>query len=1200
MKTLSPEHIRIFYEISMSIGNSNDLVDMLKSSLMAYLRKLNCMAGSVFMVEEQKPGNYYFNNLFSIPYTIEIKSIFEKVIEMVPENLDYNQLQNLKQELPLQKHLDNRYIYLFNLGDSGILMLVKNEQPLSDDIFLSLHELNDRLAQAINSCNQNRMLEESRAKYKNLTELLPEMICETDISGNVIYANKFSLNKTGYSEEDIRNGFSIFKLFLPEQRAIAVENFKQSLFSDKQSPREYTVVKKNGETFEGAVYTNPIYENGRATGIRGVMIDITERKQLEKQMRENAERVEMAVLGSDVGMWDWNIVTGKVYYSDRWFTMLGYDPNELAHDFSTWELLVHPDDKWHSNLVIEKHMKGETPVYRNEHRLLTKTGTWKWILATGMVTERDPEGKPLRIVGTHTDINTLKEYEQKLESNIVQQEMMAEIAINLNSVKDFKTKINNVLQIIGDNIDVSRVYIFEDDPGKDSTSNTFEWCNSGIEPQIDTLQNIPYDVIPSWKKIIEEKGYIFSQNISSMPEDLREILEPQNIKSIIVFPIYVMGKFSGFIGFDECKRSRNWSKTEIHLLRTISGIISNAYERVMVEKSLRESEATNKAIIAALPDMLFHLNKDGELMNCNFIKSDIDIFDELRLHKNISHIFPTALANPMFEGIETTIEKGNYQFEFDLTRESGKSYFEARLSGINDREVIAIVRNITKSRENEEELRKEKEKAEQANQAKSEFLANMSHEIRTPMNAILGFSESLYHKLTDEGHRKMLKSILSSGNVLLSLINDILDMSKIEAGRLEIELQPVNIRNIVKDIQMLFAEKATKKDLVLKTKIDENLPDLLVLDEIRIRQILLNLMGNAIKFTDKGYIDIQVKFEPSNLSHGKLLLSIEDTGIGIPESQLEIIFEAFRQQSGQSNRKYGGTGLGLAITKKLVEKMNGNISVSSVPGNGSTFTISIEGIEIGQSNYVSGQFNDNIEENLLFVDSTIMIVDDVVTNIQTIESLLDTRNVQFIEAENGEIALEILAHHKPDLIFMDMKMPGMDGDQVTRLIRSNDKTKLIPVIAFTASVLELKKLEESNLFDGILFKPVSKYQLNNEVKKFIQYEIIHETVEQDDIQTNRTLSNEEIELTRNLVEILEEKYLPKWEQIKSKLLIFKIEEFEHELTVTAEEYPIEIFNRYILQLHSSIDVFDLEGIEQKIKDFPILIDKLKESIIKTN
>ncbi len=249
--------------------------------------------------------------------------------------------------------------------------------------------------------------------------------------------------------------------------------------------------------------------------------------------------------------------------------------------------------------------------------------------------------------------------------------------------------------------------------------------------------------------------------------------------------------------------------------------------------------------------------------------------------------------------------------------------------------------NVRQRERLEKNLLTEKRKAEAANYAKSEFLANMSHELRTPLNAVLGFSEVLYYKLAAPELKKMVNIVLKSGNLLLSLLNDILDLSKIEADKIEMVYRPVDIISIIDDIRILFNEKACNKGAAFSVNIAESIPDCLILDEIRIKQIVFNLVGNAVKFTDNGYIVIQLSFVNDTNRKGSLTLEVTDTGIGIPGNEQELIFESFRKQSDQLNSKYEGMGLGLAISRRLARKMGGDISVESKVNEGSTFKLTI-------------------------------------------------------------------------------------------------------------------------------------------------------------------------------------------------------------------------------------------------------------------
>ncbi|TVQ14827.1 MAG: PAS domain-containing sensor histidine kinase [Balneolaceae bacterium] len=261
--------------------------------------------------------------------------------------------------------------------------------------------------------------------------------------------------------------------------------------------------------------------------------------------------------------------------------------------------------------------------------------------------------------------------------------------------------------------------------------------------------------------------------------------------------------------------------------------------------------------------------------------------------------------------------------------------------------IATILQDIRERRKYINDLKRAKERAELADKAKSEFLANISHEIRTPLNGILGFADLLGSNIQDPKNRHYLENIRSSGQNLLQLINDILDLSKIESGRIELQHDVVDIHSLLREIESIFSLQLLQKKITFRAEVAPDMPRKLILDEIRIRQILLNLIGNAIKFTGQGYVRVKVRTDKRDSSKNRtnLIISVEDTGIGIEPSQQKIIFESFRQQSGQSNRKYGGTGLGLTITKRLTQKMGGSIGVVSAPGKGSTFTIRIPGVE---------------------------------------------------------------------------------------------------------------------------------------------------------------------------------------------------------------------------------------------------------------
>jgi signal transduction histidine kinase/DNA-binding NarL/FixJ family response regulator len=387
----------------------------------------------------------------------------------------------------------------------------------------------------------------------------------------------------------------------------------------------------------------------------------------------------------------------------------------------------------------------------------------------------------------------------------------------------------------------------------------------------------------------------------------------------------------------------------------------------------------------------------------------------------------------------------------------------------------------------ERELVEAKLQAEHSNQEKTVFLANMSHEIRTPMNAIVGFSEVLQGELSDPKHRQYLQFIRASANSLLLLINDILDMSKIEAGVLELHPEPTDPREICDFIRTLFSEPAAKKSLRLESQVAEDLPRALLIDRIRLRQVLVNLVGNAVKFTDHGGIEVHVRWEKQAVgSYVTLIIEIQDTGVGIPQDRLDAIFQPFVQAGAHLDKEKQGTGLGLSIVKRLTEMMGGTVTVTSVQGQGSTFHLRFPDVPVSMRLPLSEkpQLNGEVNFNELH-PATLLVVDDNDTNCQLLAGMFADSHHRLVFGSSGEEAVARAREIRPDVVLLDVRMPGMGGREALAEIRKIAGLELLPVIALTASSLTDEENTLRERFSGYVRKPFSKRELYKELAEFL-------------------------------------------------------------------------------------------------------------------
>lgn len=849
----------------------------------------------------------------------------------------------------------------------------------------------------------------------------------------------------------------------PEDSKQSMEGINQGLATGFNN-LEYRIMRPDGEIRYLHLTVKVEYGPDKTPlSLYGTALDITDVRKTEAQLKESEERFVLAVKATNDGIWDWNIAEDKLYLSPQWRHMLGYAEDELPNHINSWLDLLHPDEKELAFGNIKRHLQGEETLLNFEYRMRHKNGSYLNVV-TRAIMVKDAARRAIRLVGSNADITDRKNVEEHVRKSLKQQKLLSEISFLFSSVmEDLNDPISLAIDKLGEHTDVSRVYIFEDSSDGVFTTNTFEWCNKEVRPQIENMQNLPYSVIPSYKKRLLKTGGIICRDISELPDDLQDILEPQEIKSVMLFPIFVKKKYVGFVGLDECRKHRAWDESEIQLMKTFTHLLGNVFERQEVERQLLASEEKYRSAVDNLTEVIFQTDEKSFLTFLNPAWIDITGYGlEESLGNNLmDYIYPEDRIE-MDELYDLLMDQ-KIDFCRQTLRLSIKNgdirwieiYARLTLDQFNQIEGISgTINDVTDRKRAEEALIHAKEQAEQASLAKAQFLSTMSHEIRTPMNAVIGITNLLLKNNPRADQKKNLSLLKFSGENLLHLLNDILDFSKIEAGKVAFEEVDFNLNTLLSGIKQSLATKATEgKNLKLRMRLDDELPDMLIGDPTRLSQVLNNLVGNAIKFTEQGSVTLTVDVVEKTDKEVKLEFCVSDTGIGIPEDKLQYIFDSFSQASSDTTRKYGGTGLGLTITKKLLELQGSSIEVESKAGEGSHFYF---GLAFKLSNLQpeeESQVQTSSAAHQSLQGQPILLVEDNPVNVVVASQFLEDWGASIVVAENGRQALEQIEKTSFSLILMDLQMPVMDGYEAALQIRKKYSEEELPIIALTADAM---------------------------------------------------------------------------------------------------------------------------------------------------
>ncbi|MEM0575603.1 PAS domain S-box protein [Flavobacterium polysaccharolyticum] len=687
------------------------------------------------------------------------------------------------------------------------------------------------------------------------------------------------------------------------------------------------------------------------------------------------------------------------------------------------------------------------------------------------------------------------EAEKKLQKK---SDLLAEMALCTEKFllsKSLNEMFTDTFEIMGNATQVDHLFYYEKDTKTQLISQKFKWARKGIPLQITKLQEFSEEHL---EEIVTKanKKKLFKTKTSKLKKSFFKLLLINNeIKSILIVPIYYNDEFSGFIGMDDCTFERNWSKEESFILKTLASNISYALERDKNEKLIHKSEEKFKLIANNIPGTVY-LSKFDEYASKVYLNDSIEKLtgysksDFLQQKISLINLLHPEDKDLVVEHQNRNFNNGKpYHDRYRIRKKSGQyiwiEEFSDAIKKDNTIEYIGgILFDITNQIETEAIL-KEKELAEAANKAKSDFLANMSHEIRTPLNGIIGFTDLLMKTHLNRTQEKYMTTINQSALSLLDIINDILDFSKIEAGKLDLFIEKQELSEILNQtIDLIFYESNQKK-LDLFLKIAPEVPKFVWVDSVRLKQILINLLANAVKFTEKGSITLEVGVIAQNSeSQQSLRFAIIDTGIGILEKNKKKIFYAFSQEDSSTSKKFGGTGLGLTISNQLLSLMNSQLRLESQINKGSTFYFDIDLETSNETNSSETESNTSqlttIASNKIkheYPNLKIMIVEDNKINMLLLKTIIKNLflDVEIFEFLNGKEAIEQFEFLKPTLVFMDIQMPIMNGYETSKAIRNLKNGKDIPIIAITAGTEkeERKKCLKVGMNDYIP-KPIIK------------------------------------------------------------------------------------------------------------------------------
>ena len=761
--------------------------------------------------------------------------------------------------------------------------------------------------------------------------------------------------------------------------------------------------------------------NGGRVGLR---LDVTDQY-------ETARRLSDVIDGAQAGTWEVDLTTGMNIVNDHWAEMLGWkrsDFDEITTE--TWRSLIHEADFPAVVEKVERLVRGEISQYDHTYRMAGADGAWVWINDRGRVSARGPDGMPTRMAGVHVDVTALKLAEERLEQIIEG----AQVGTWQYEAKTGLNRINS------------------------------RWANM-LGYELEELEPMDRD---RWREIAHPDDFdlLLSQQ-EAMFERKEWVFESE---------LRLRHKAGHWVWILSRGRVTQWDTDGLPL------IMSGVHIDISASKELESQLENERDFLATLTETsvsgIMAVDSDARIV---FFNREVQQIFELPNEALMGQLCdPQSIGISGPEGQPMTLK----DMPCRRAQLAGKTVRDMRLrvsmadgrtkvvsvnaAPVSDpqmtAQVVCTVTDITATAEAEDRLRAAMDRAEAANRAKSQFLANMSHELRTPLNGVLGMAELLVERAHDDAQRDMANAILESGGLLLSILNDVLDLAKIESGKLSLEAAPFGFGDVLARIETMHQLTAWAKGLRLNLSLGEGTDRMRMGDAQRLMQVLHNLVGNAVKFTESGHVDVRISARDEVVT-----IEVQDTGIGMTDAQAAQVFDEFTQGDGSITRRFGGTGLGLPIVRRLVDLMGGDIILTSTPGQGTTMTVTLTLPLAPEGPAAEGPSPRPSFDNL-----RALVAEDNATNRVIIRAMLGRLGIRATMVQDGDEAVQAWSEGAFDLLFLDISMPRKDGVTALGELRAKAGDRPFPpVIAVTANAMtHLVADYLAAGFDAVVAKPL--------------------------------------------------------------------------------------------------------------------------------